>query len=90
MKEIPEKEYSSFEYQANEFAGKLLVPTDPLAKEFKKCLDLLQNELLDLLRKDPVAILAYISSTLCKPFGVSEQVISIRVEREGLWPPGLD
>ena len=43
--------------------------------------------LLDLVATDPGAVLSIISPTLCKPFGVSDQVIERRVEREGLWPP---
>jgi hypothetical protein len=38
--------------------------------------------------KDPDAVLSRISPTLCKPFGVSTEVIETRVKREGLWPPG--
>jgi len=91
MREIPDKEYSLFEYQANEFAGRLLVPVESLIIELKKCLKLLPlYDMQDLLDKDPDMVLVALSPALCKSFGVSEQVIGIRVEREGLWPPGLD
>jgi Zn-dependent peptidase ImmA (M78 family) len=32
----PEKEYNNFEWQANEFAGRLLVPYEELINEFKR------------------------------------------------------
>ena len=88
MENIPDREYSFFEYQANEFAGRALVPRDRLVSEIEICLQKVQETgLNDYLRKDPDAVLSGISATLCKPFGVSDQVIERRVEREGLWPP---
>lgn len=88
MREIQDKEYSLFEYQANEFAGRLLVPVESLIIELKKCLKLLPlYDMQDLLDKDPDMVLVALSPALCKSFGVSEQVIGIRVKKEGLWPP---
>lgn len=88
MENIPDREYGFFEYQANEFAGRALVSRDRLISEMEICLKKVQEVgLIDLLTKDPGAILSSISPTLCKPFGVSDQVIERRVEREGLWPP---
>lgn len=90
MQIIPEREYKFFEYQANEFAGRVLVPRETLVKELENCLDLLKRAgHLDLLDKDPNAVLASLSPMLCKPFGVSDQVVERRVEREELWPPKL-
>jgi hypothetical protein len=88
MADIPDREYGFFEYQANEFAGRVLVPRETLASELDSCLDKIRETgLFDLIKKDPDAVLSRISPTLCKPFGVSDQVIERRVEREGLWPP---
>lgn len=88
MENIPDREYGFFEYQANEFAGRALVPRERLVLELKNCLKKVQEVgLLDLVTTDPGAVLSSISPTLCKPFGVSDQVIERRVEREGLWPP---
>ena len=88
MKNIPDWEYGFFEYQANEFAGRVLVPRKRLILEMESCLQEVQEiGLIELVTKDPAAILSSISPTLCKPFGVSDQVIERRVEREGLWPP---
>ncbi len=91
MQNIPEKEYNFFEYQANEFAGRVLVPKERLIQELEKCLTLLKKAgQLELLATDPNAVLARFSPMLCKPFGVSDQVVERRVDREGLWPPRLE
>jgi hypothetical protein len=46
-----------------------------------------ENNLVPFLKMDPDAVLSRISPMLCKPFGVSTDVIERRVKREGLWPP---
>jgi hypothetical protein len=86
---LPEKEYKSFEWQANEFAGRLVVPLPALKIHFnavcKKIRE--ENSLLAILAKDPDLVLSSVSPTLCRPFGISDEVIETRVQREGLWPP---
>jgi len=85
---VPENEYRNFEWQANEFAGRLLVPYPELEAEMEKVGEILEeNNLITFLRKDPDAVLSRISPMLCKPFGVSTEVIEKRVKTEGLWPP---
>jgi hypothetical protein len=87
---VPENEYKSFEWQANEFAGRLLVPYPVLKTEMEKVGEILEeNNLITFLRKDPDAVLSRISPMLCKPFGVSTEVIERRVKREQLWPPDV-
>jgi hypothetical protein len=87
---VPENEYRSFEWQANEFAGRLLVPYPELEVEMKKVGEILEeNNLLTFLSKDPDAVLSRISPMLCKPFGISTEVLEKRVKREGLWPPDV-
>ena len=87
---VPENEYRSFEWQANEFAGRLLVPYPVLESEVKKISKVLKkNNLLTFLEVDSDAVLSRISPTLCKPFGVSTEVIERRVKRERLWPPNI-
>ncbi len=91
MLNITEIEYKFFEYQANEFAGRVLVPRERLIHELEKCLITIKEAgLLDLLAQDSYLMLTSISPTLCKPFGVSDQVIERRVDREELWPPKID
>jgi len=85
---VSENEYRSFEWQANEFAGRLLVPRESLEVEVNKANEIIKrNNLTTFMKTDSDAILSRISPTLCKPFGVSTDVIEIRVKREGLWPP---
>jgi len=91
MTSIPEKEYRFLEYQANELAGRFLVPRNRLIEELDICVkQLISKDLKEYLIKDPEAVLSRISPALCKPFGVSYAVIEKRVEREGLWPPKID
>lgn len=88
---MPDTEYRNFEYQANEFAGRLLVPREELVLEIGKALELLKTyKLLQYLKSDPDAVLSRISTQLAKPFGVSTDVIERRVDREKLWPPDIE
>jgi len=85
---VPEGDYRRIEYQANEFAGRLLVPRNQLISELSKCIEKVnESDLSKFLDKNPNAVLASISPTLCRPFGVSTHVIELRVAREHLWPP---
>jgi hypothetical protein len=87
---VSENEYRSFEWQANEFAGRLLVPYPELKAEMEKAVEILkENNLIPFLKMDPDAVLSRISPMLCKPFGVSTEVIERRVKREQLWPPDV-
>lgn len=85
---MPESEHRKFEWQANEFAGRLLVPKNHLQEEILKIyIKLKENSLLQILAKEPEQVLESVAPTLAKPFLVSEDVIVKRVERECLWPP---
>lgn len=87
---LPDTEYRYFEYQANEFAGRLLVPREDLVREIDNALKLLElNNMLEYLKADPNAVLSRISTQLSRPFGVSADVIERRVDREKLWPPDI-
>ena len=87
---LPDTEYRYFEYQANEFAGRLLVPREDLVHEIENALKLLElNNMPAYLKADPNAVLSLISTQLSRPFGVSTDVIERRVEREKLWPPDV-
>ncbi len=87
---VHENEYRSFEWQANEFAGRLLVPHPELEAEMEQVGDILkENDLITFLKMDPDAVLSRVSPMVCKPFGVSTEVIERRVKREALWPPKI-
>ena len=93
IQQLPEKEYKYIEYHAYEFAGRLLVSRGNLEMDFQEAIkyaesmgftdwnaiDQEQNEVA----KD------YIATAICKKYGVSDQVIIRRLDKEGLWPPTL-
>jgi IrrE N-terminal-like domain len=88
---VPESEYENFEWQANEFAGRFLVPYDNLKYKVEESLEMIRKTgLTEYLQQDPDAVLSRVSPFLRKAFGVSEQVIVLRVKRENLWPTEID
>ncbi len=88
---VPEAEYENFEWQANEFAGRFLVPYDKLKSKVEESLEIIRKSgLIEYLHQDPDAVLSRVSPFLRRTFGVSEQVIVLRVQREDLWPPETD
>jgi Zn-dependent peptidase ImmA (M78 family) len=85
---VPDEEYRNFEWQANEFAGRFLVPRPRLEIEVGKVTEIILNKgWKKYLEKDPDVILSRVSTSISKPFGVSSETIETRVRREGLWPP---
>lgn len=86
---VPERDYGYFEWQANEFAGRLLVPWVELKKEIEKAYKAIREspDLIRYLERESDAVLSRVSPMLRKPFGVSTDVIETRARREGLWPP---
>jgi hypothetical protein len=87
---VPETEYGGFEFQANEFAGRFLVPYDILKIKVNEAIERIkQKDLMEYLSKEPDAVLSGVAPFLKKPFGVSDQVIKIRVQNEELWPPKI-
>ncbi|MCX7044898.1 MAG: ImmA/IrrE family metallo-endopeptidase [Candidatus Sumerlaeota bacterium] len=72
------------ESDANEFAGRLLVPRDQLKKETERLLSQISKE--DLAQASDDAVRKHIASRISRPFLVSSQTIAIRLEREGLYP----
>lgn len=82
------KEYEAFEFQANEFAGRFLVPREELIIEIDKALALMKKEgLSSLLNKSAYIVQPYLAASMQRKFGVSQDVIEKRLEREKLWPP---
>jgi Zn-dependent peptidase ImmA (M78 family) len=87
---VPEPEYEAFECQANEFAGRFLAPYVKLKSALAESIEMIKKSgLTEILWQDPDMVLSRISPFLRRTFGVSEQVIEIRVRREKLWPPDL-
>lgn len=85
LDEIPGHTIGRFEKQANEFAGRLLVPIDELKNSFK----IVKDDLLIMkgfFKGDYFPCFQFIASPLSKRFGVSEKVMQIRLEKENLNP----
>jgi Zn-dependent peptidase ImmA (M78 family) len=75
--------YRTAEYQANEFAGRLLVPIDLLNQEF----DRYRAEVEKLPDwREIEGMREYIAKKIAPRFGVNHQVIEVRFDREGIWP----
>jgi len=88
--QIPDDQYGNFEYQANEFAGRLLVPRGELIGQIEKATEYLRkNNLTRYLEDNPDAVLSSISPLISRQFGVSSGVIERRIDRERLWPPNM-
>lgn len=84
---IPEVEYGWVEWQAYEFAGRLLVSSEPLREAFQAAIQSAQAAgYSDWLAADEAA-LDYIATRIAPKFGVSVEVIAKRLRVEKLWPP---
>jgi hypothetical protein len=84
---IPDVEYGWVEWQAYEFAGRLLVPPAPLREAYRIVIQTAQAAgYTDWLSADEAA-LDYIGTRIATKFDVSAEVISKRLRAENLWPP---
>jgi hypothetical protein len=84
---IPDVEYGWVEWQAYEFAGRLLVPPEALREAFQTAVQSAQAAgYSDWLAADEAA-LDYIATRIAPRFGVSAEVIAKRLRVEKLWPP---
>jgi hypothetical protein len=83
---IPEKEYSSLEWQAYALAGLILVPTNALAEHFQKAAARLPAAGLSLKSAAESDVARHIiESALARDFLVSAEVIERRANFDGLW-----
>jgi hypothetical protein len=84
---IADVEYGWVEWQAYEFAGRLLVPPEPLREAFQTAIQTAQAVgYADWLAADEAG-LDYIATRIAPRFGVSAEVIGKRLRAEKLWPP---
>lgn len=79
---MDEDELGWFERQAHEFAGRLLVPVDPLVKSFMKVRAIIVKKKSWMNRIDNQEIIAIAAPIICKHFGVSAEVIERRLRKE--------
>ena len=81
---VEQNKYNSAEYQANEFAGRFLVPLDILQHEYDtKCRKLAATGAA---WREIEGMREYVAKQIAPRFGVNHQVIEVRFDREGLWP----
>lgn len=81
---IGEDDYKWFEWQANCFAGLVLVPAIPLKSAFQDVADRLINAGVPVRQIDHHPTRAAVVRELAKQFTVSEQPMEIRLEHDGL------
>lgn len=85
--EIGSDDYKWFEWQANAFAGVVLVPAEALAREFQLVAARARENGLGPrdLEKHPAR--QRLIGSIAATFGVSEQTAAIRLEKDNLLPP---
>jgi len=76
--------YDSAEYQADEFAGRLLVPRDILLREYDLYCQRTAQEHSEW--RNIEGAREYAAKQLAPRFGVNPQVIETRLDRENIWP----
>jgi hypothetical protein len=87
MQNITEKAYNAIEWQANQFAGILLVPREELLMALKELKEIIIKEnLTSKIKEDPDQMLVVVSPYISKRFGVSDKVVERRTRDENLWP----
>lgn len=74
---IPEEERGWFDWQANSFAGLILVPANDLFQKARECMHLLESHGIEI-QLEAEAIWHSIHSKIAKEFNVSAEVISWR------------
>jgi len=82
MKSIPKEQYARLEWQANAFAGHLLVPTTELRANLDAYVEEIEKSGLDPRNE---AVRPFVEKHLGGVFRASSPVIHIRLDREGLW-----
>lgn len=84
---ISEDDYAWFEFQANSFAGLVLVPPRELKAQSAAAVKAARQAGLSEATLSSDAGQAHVARWLADQFDVSEQVIEKRMEKDGLWVP---
>lgn len=82
---ISAEDYAWFEFQANSFAGLVLVPELELRREFESAMTAARDAALSESTLSSEAGKSYVSNWLAGLFEVSDRVIEKRLEKDGLW-----
>ncbi len=86
QEEIPDVIRNRAEYQAYEFAGRLLVPREVLIEEVKALGPLIERAKAQAPKLSGDELKGFIAGRICRKFDVSDQVISRRLQREKINP----
>lgn len=84
VRELPEPERSSLEWQAYAFAGLVLVPRRPLEAAYRAATQVADEAGFDLVRNLEIAK-EYIATSISRVFDVSAAVIEKRLGYDGIW-----
>lgn len=83
MQSITESQYGRFEFQAYEFAGRLLVPKEKLVDKLKEHKDDI-NEFLERFPGGETYLPAHLATNINDFLGVSSKVVEKRIVKEGV------
>ena len=86
QQDLPDGFWGRAEYQAREFAGRLLVPRDLLIFELKALRPLIEKAKAEIPDLEIPVIKEHVSPKLAKRFFVSSEVILRRIEAENISP----
>jgi Zn-dependent peptidase ImmA (M78 family) len=84
---ISEDDYAWFEFQANSFAGLVLVPAAELADQYRVAVRAAQEAGLSEETLSSDAGKSHLARWLADQFEVSELAMEKRMEKDGLWSP---
>jgi Zn-dependent peptidase ImmA (M78 family) len=84
IQNIREEAYRAIEFQANWFAGTLLVPRDALVKVLTAAQKDAGNQMPPGFRSDTELLREWVTPSVARTFGVTEGVIDRRIRDEGL------
>lgn len=84
---VPEVEYGWVEWQAYEFAGRLLVPPVPLKESLDQAVEIARAAGFTEWDASGETALGFIANHICRQFGVPAEVIARRLRIEQFWPP---
>ena len=87
IKGVPEREYGWLESHAYEFAGRFLVPPEPLKKSLSEAVEIARKAGFTEWDASGETALRFIANHICRQFGVSAEVIARRLRIEEFWPP---
>ena len=85
IKSIPGPIWGRAEYQASEFAGRLLVPKQALIQSIMKRKSLIKKA-KEILNDDSASLIEYLASNISKEFSVADKMMSIRFHKEDINP----